>query len=620
MKNLYLLEKIKDYDIENIKDTDNSRIIALDYITHELLSKHGLVHETIDDYLEDLDRKKIFDFCFTLWTWYENIDCRDVRFHDVNLLSVIDRNEFHELLMELIPKIHVIKKVLLCESFATIFASFSICELLENNSITNVKLFGDHKEVSSLTFDDIIINYNIGPISIKKKIDREKFRKFKMSYEKIMGRLFSVTKDFSEKNKIILLEFNPEIYSGLLHEIKEKGLQPVLINFRRPAISSFNVIRILRQTKSLVILPENLIDRKQFIEIHGYKDHHLKKIEDILTNKMQALSGFFRYNEMRFEQILIKSFVKILDKRLEEYIIQILVAEKITQWNNVNHFITLNFSGETEQIFSASIKKQPIILLQHAFSNYTDSIAFMEVFDDFHLVKNGIAVYGEVVKRYLVNHRSIPEDKIIVCGSPKYDSFKPIAKKAKQKKTILVTLRPIISHMEGIRIELYDKYEYTINYIIKICHELDNIEVIFKLHPQQHPHNQILKQIIEKKNPNLKIFQHESIKELLINCDLHINIAPDNFDASSVILEAMILKRPTLNIQLQPKIFEFEFIKANAIKTIMYDSDIKTEIHKLITSTQQVELLLKNSAIFLREYLVNHGNSSRIFIQKMINM
>ena len=37
--------------------------------------------------------------------------------------------------------------------------------------------------------------------------------------------------------------------------------------------------------------------------------------------------------------------------------------------------------------------------------------------------------------------------------------FKPITKKSSKKKIILVTLRPIISLIEGTRIELYKRYE-----------------------------------------------------------------------------------------------------------------------------------------------------------------
>ena len=99
---------------------------------------------------------------------------------------------------------------------------------------------------------------------------------------------------------------------------------------------------------------------------------------------------------------------------------------------------------------------------------------------------------------------------------------------------------------------------------------------------------------------------------------MHINLAPDNFDISSVVLEAMILKRPTLNIQLQSNQFEFGIIKENAIKTIMYDSDIRQEISELIFNKEKINQLLKNSEVYLNKYISNQGNASKILLDKII--
>jgi len=616
MENLYLLENIKDHDLDNIVIDDKSTILVFDYITHNKLSKRKIAHETMDDYLDDEERERIFYFSKSIWTWHEKINESELIFHKINLLSIIDRNELHEFLMDLIPKIHVIKKKLSNKTFKNIYASFTIYQLLENNGIANIKIFGEHKEKTSLTFDNILINYNLGPISIKQKLDRKKYRTIKIFYEKIVSGLFGLTKNFNEKKKIILLEFNPEVYSDLLFEMRKNGFQPVLINFRRPAISSFRSAAILRKTRSMVVIPQMLIDEKEFTKIESYKNNILKKIDAIFMSKNQILSEFFRYDGMRFDHILTELFLNILKERIEEYIIQILVAERMEREKNITDIITLNFSGETEQIFSMINTKYPMILLQHAFSNYTKSISSLIVFDDFHLIKDCIAVYGEIVKKYLTDFKIIPENKIIVCGSPKYDSFMPINKKKENKKIILVTLRPIITHVEGIRIELYDKYEHTINRIIEISHDLQNVEIIFKLHPQQHPHNQIIRQTIEKKDPNIRILQHEPIKKILANCDLHVNIAPDNFDATSVILEAMILRRPTLNIQLQSKTFEFEFMKANAVRTISFDSDIKKQIELLLDEKESQALIL-NAQTYLKEYLSNHGKASQALVNSL---
>ena len=416
----------------------------------------------------------------------------------------------------------------------------------------------------------------------------------------------------------MLIEFNPEVYEDLLYEIQRKKLQPVLINFRRPATWSLNSISILRKTDSLVILPEDFLGKQILTQLKEEKKSILLKIENTLKNESLKLSNIFSYEGIKFHKILIDLFIGILRDRLEEYFIQILVSKKLDKSDNVVGAITLNFSGETEKSFSKVIKKFPIILLQHAFSNYTKSLMFLDVLDDFRFFKDKIAVYGRVLQEYLLSTNLIPEDKIIVCGSPKYDSFKPVTKKSGKKKIILVTLRPIISHVEGIRIELYKRYETAINSIVESCSDLSNNEIIFKLHPQQNDNNQFLKDIIKQKNTGAKIIQSSSIKKLLVDCDLHINLAPDNFDVSSVVLEAMILKRPTLNIQLQSTPFEFGIIKENAIKTIMYNSDIKQEISELIFNKEKINQLLKKSDVYLNKYISNQGNASKILLDEII--
>ena len=65
------------------------------------------------------------------------------------------------------------------------------------------------------------------------------------------------------------------------------------------------------------------------------------------------------------------------------------------------------------------------------------------------------------------------------------------------QKKILITLRPIIFHIEGLRINLYSTYEKALISIMTACKNLDNSEIIFKLHPQQNLHNEFFKDIIK---------------------------------------------------------------------------------------------------------------------------
>ena len=150
MKNLYLLENINDSNLKKTINTDDSEIITFDYFSHNILSAHQIKHRIMDEYLEEQDREKFFGFATSLWEWYKILDEKNFTFHNINLLSIIDRNELHEFLMSLIPKITAIKKILAQIDFTKIYASFEIYQLLKNNTNYDVILFEDQKNNSLL--------------------------------------------------------------------------------------------------------------------------------------------------------------------------------------------------------------------------------------------------------------------------------------------------------------------------------------------------------------------------------------------------------------------------------------------------------------------------------------
>ena len=612
MKNLYILQDINEEKLSELKE-ENAVFIAFDYISHKTLAKNKIKHNLIDDYINKNDRKEIFQFCSTCLKQYERSNESDLKFHNIDLVSIVDRNELHEFLMDLVPKIKALKKIIDKGLYDTIFVSSDIYEIFSETKFKSNIKFLNKIEKNLLTLEKVDIPLNFEIMETKFTISRKKYKMLKGNIEKTTTGLFRLRKNYENKKKIVLVEFDPEIYHDLLQEINKHGFQPVLVNFRKTATASLRSIKYLKKSNSLVMLAEDWLKKSQFEEIKSARANFLNKIKNVTKNKI-FLPNFF-YEEIDFNVIIQKKINDILVQRLDEYLTQILVAESIENANDVSGIITLNFSGETEKIFSRIKSDIPVILLQHAFANYTKSISYFDILDDYHLIKHRIAVWGDIIKDYLIHVKSIPENKIIVSGSPKYDSYSRIEKNKKNQKIMLVTLRPIITHMEGPRIELYEKYEKTLHKLIQISKDVENLQIIFKLHPQQNISNQIIINMI-KENEGIKILQFEPIKELLADCDLHVNIAPDNFDASSVILEAMMMGKPTLNIQLQKNEIEFEFIKDNAIKSVYYDSNIERSVLDLI-SHHRTDELFNNSQNFLNKYMKNRGNAAKKLIDSI---
>jgi len=611
MTELYILEGIKEEELTNLVKKNFLEFITFDYESHKKLSDRNIHHKLIDDYITDLDRREIFDFSNRCLKKIEEFNESVLRFHDINLVNLIDRNELRGFLMNIIPKIKVVEQILQDNNYAKIFLASNIYEIFVDSRFKeNIRLLNTIQD-EFMSFEKIDIPIELGILKTKITIDRSKYKIIKHVIEKCIGNFFGLRKN--DKKKIVLLEFNPEVYHDLLKEINRRGFQPVLINFRRSPIFNFKTIRYLMKSKSAIMIPQDWLEKVELEEFEKNKINFFNKMNEVIKNKKIFLD--FDYKGINFSSFLQKQLNRILIQRFDEYIMQILIAESIKSRSDIQGIITLNFSGETEKVFSYVQEKIPILYLQHGFANYIESTSHFDVLDDFHSIKNKIAVWGDIIKDYLISVKAISENKIIVSGSPKYDSFSRIEKNRKRKKIMLVTIRPIAINVEGPRIELYEKYKKTLDKLILISNSIENLEIIFKLHPQQNPSNQIIIDMI-KKNNGIKILQFNPIKELLSDCDLHVNIAPDNFDASTVILEAMIIGRPTLNIQLQKNEIEFEFMKAGAIKTINYDSDIKEAIFDLI-SHHGTEELFNNSQNFLNKYMKNRGNAAKKLIDSI---
>jgi len=613
MTELYILEGIKEEELTNLAKKKNSEFITFDYKSHKKLLDRNIHHKLIDDYITDLDRREIFDFSIRCLKKIEEFNGSVLTFHDINLVNLIDRGELHGFLMNIIPKIKVVGQILQNNNYEKIFLASNIYEIFVDSRFKeNIRLLNTIQD-EFMSFEKIDIPIELGILKTKITIDRSKYKIIKHVIEKCIGNFFGLRKN-DKKKKIVLLEFNPEVYHDLLKEINRRGFQPVLINFRRSPIFNFKTIRYLIKSKSAIMFPKDWLEKVELEEFEKNKINFFNKMNEVIKNEKIFLN--FDYKGINFSSFLQKKLNQILIQRLDEYIMQILIAESIKSRSDIQGIVTLNFSGETEKVFSYVQEKIPILYLQHGFANYIESTSHFDVLDDFHLIKNKIAVWGDIIKDYLIRVKAIPENKIIVSGSPKYDSFSRIEKNKKRKKIMLVTIRPITMVGEGPRIELYEKYKNTLDKLILISNNIENLEIIFKLHPQQNPSNQIIIDMIKKNNNKIKILQFNPIKELLSDCDLHVNIAPDNFDASTVILEAMIMGKPTLNIQLQKNEIEFEFMKAGAIKTINYDSDIKEVIFDLI-SHHGTEELINNSQNFLNKYMKNRGNAAKKLIDSI---
>ena len=115
------------------------------------------------------------------------------------------------------------------------------------------------------------------------------------------------------------------------------------------------------------------------------------------------------------------------------------------------------------------------------------------------------------------------------------------------------------------------------------------------------------------------MLQDESIKEILDNAYLLINISADNLDASTVVFESMLFNVPVINLKLQKNDWEYDFEKNGAVISCNYDSDYEEEILNLINNKTQYIKQISKIEKFIQFYLKNKQNSSEELIRLISN-
>ena len=133
--------------------------------------------------------KEIFQFCSSCLKQYEKYDESDFKFHNIDLVSIVDRNELHEFLMDLVTKVKALKKIIEKQLYNTIFVTSDIYEIFLKTKYNSKIKFLNKIEKNHLTLEKIEVPLNLEILETKFTISREKYKILKG----ILCKMFSFT-------------------------------------------------------------------------------------------------------------------------------------------------------------------------------------------------------------------------------------------------------------------------------------------------------------------------------------------------------------------------------------------------------------------------------------------
>ena len=214
----------------------------------------------------------------------------------------------------------------------------------------------------------------------------------------------------------------------------------------------------------------------------------------------------------------------------------------------------------------------------------------------------------------MVNVLKIPEKKILVVVSPRHDKFfrQIISTKTDHVRTVLITPGLFDPTNAQSSTFSYLRLENLLRKTFKIFESFQNVKLIVKLHPAQDPDVEYIKKLINQLNPDVMIYHTEPIQKILEYCDTVVNIHTEVLP-STVLLEALIMEKPVMNISLVDENYNFQFIKDNAVIQVTDKSDLEKHFKTILYEEDLRKELIKNAQKHLQSYLSNQGKASKHF-------
>ena len=261
-------------------------------------------------------------------------------------------------------------------------------------------------------------------------------------------------------------------------------------------------------------------------------------------------------------------------------------GKKLLRKYNINASICVDENGNSRfLVFASKMENVLSIALQHGLIVQILNVAYSYSNQDVHGYKNNLncqfpdvtATYGKNSKSSIIQIGKYKPERIVVTGQPRTDIF--IENKSRysrerlsrklgidQKKKLVVFASQPLKEMSESKITLLA--------IIEAVRHLDNVSLVVKLHPGDD--EAYYKNIIKESNYNAAAIKNIDLYELLYCSDLVISIQ------STVILEALIMNKPVIKVNLIENYDVLGGLKHDGLIEVFNDNDLKKAIRRVL--------------------------------------
>lgn len=625
MTNMYdsLLLLEKSSDVKNLLSTfsnlENLKIICFDVESHSILSELKIKTELMENYLDFKDEQEIENLALEkALSWYKNPKFEEIlKFENINLGWLLEI-EFHQYLLQVMKYVVGIMCIIEKEKPLKIFSSYFLNSILKSINHENKIILKTFPKINSseFYFDNVEIPINLGIKKINLHISRNSALKIKKFVEQSTNLFFNLkyNGNNSKNNKILLLEFNPIQYNELMHEIYSLTDEIILLNERRPAVWNLKSLTIVKNSKSKILRLSTISDNVLH-QIDKERNDLLKKLKKLFSQD-DDFTSIFTIKNNSFWFAIKEDFISICNHRFLEAVSRILSSEDFFKNNDIHCVLTMyNAGAEERAILSVAQKfKIPSILMQHGiyaqnqyFQKFIPVLGYLPNLDQKE------AIWGNETRDHFIK-LGVDANDLILTGSPRHDFFFNSKPSNRLNNAILLATNVILGqNYKGIDSRVYHDYKIKLKKLIEIINDISDKKLIIKLHPGRPPIDVIPKILEEIKFP-LNVSKTGDIFDYIVNSDIVIST-----EFSTVLLDAMILQKPTITLLFDHNNFHDEsIIQENATAYVTNLEEFSIVLNKIIVDKEFRKNLINNGTKFVNKYMINQGNSSE-FLAKYIH-
>lgn len=603
---IFIDSSISDFNLNAFPS--GSKVISFDAKSHELLNIKKIPHDFVEKYL-NYDYEKIDELCLNLSkTWYKNNITQDFVYDDINLGSMMGF-QIHLFLLQYLKQIIGIKNILTIEKPKSTISSnhlHVICSFFDSeNLIVKSKLQSTQKSIQRV--DKVYLPINFGNKSINLSFSRSTALKVVRLAEYVFINLLKLkfNSSKSKDNHYLFLDLSPKPYGILLETISTKS-NKILLNDQVTTSWNLQNSLILKNSNSKIssIYQFNTEETQQRISSSQSK---INKHLDDLLNKTNF--DIFSYEDINFWNMIKFDFIELCRINFFNAISNIESSYCFFSNVNVASIILLYALNVYQQSILHVAKKFgiPAVRLQHGLDPFTNYWAkYLELAYPPHQDYLYHALWSKLDKQFLTSHGVIASDKSILIGNPRYDEHFGL-KNSSNDGTLLLASSFTYTGFDlyGYDVLESENHKKIFEESCRILNDVKDKKLIIKLHPGVIPTYNI-QEIVNGIDSTIPIFKTQYIFDLLQNCEILINMG-----FSTILLEAMMLGKPTITIMTNPNWFKDDMLIKNRITIPVYDSqELKSTIDSILNDAVFKENIIQNGYKFVNSYLENPGNAS----------